>query len=65
MNHIFARVSDAAFSDNLVTKKTTKGYLFTLFRRPIDWRLTKQRSITKSSIETKLLALSYAAIKSI
>ena len=37
MNHIFVRASDAAFSDDPVTKKNTKGYLFTLFRGPIDW----------------------------
>ena len=40
-NYIFIRASDAAFSDNLVTKRSTEGYLFTLFRGLIDWRLIK------------------------
>src|SRR6266568_7244701 len=40
-NYIFARASDTAFSDNLVSRKSTKGYLFTLYRGLINWRLTK------------------------
>ena len=53
------------FSDNLVSKKSIEGYLFTLFRGLIDWRLTKQRSVTKLSIEAELLALLHIATKSI
>ena len=64
-NYIFARVSNAVFSDNLVSRKSTKGYLFTLYRGPIDWQLIKQKSVTKSSTEAELLALSHAATKSI
>ena len=64
-NHIFIRASDAAFGDNLVTKKSTEGYLFTLFGGPIDWQSTKQKSVTKSSTEAELLALSHAATESI
>jgi len=41
MNQIFARVSDASFRDNLVNRKSTEGYLFTLFRGLINWRSTK------------------------
>ena len=40
-NHIFARASDAAFGDNSVSRKSTEGYLFTLYREPIDWQSTK------------------------
>ena len=32
--HIFIRASDAAFGDNLVSRKSTEGYLFTLFGGP-------------------------------
>ncbi len=64
-NYIFTRASDAAFGDNLVSRKSTKGYLFTLYRGPIDWRLTKQKLVTKSSTEAELLALLHAATKSI
>ena len=56
-------MSDVAFNNNLVTKKSTKGYLFTLFRGLIDWQLTKQKSVTKLSIEVELLALLYTATK--
>ena len=48
-----------------MSKKSTKGYLFTLFRGPIDWQFIKQKSVIKSSTEAKLLALSHAATKSI
>jgi len=33
MNHIFARASNASFRDDSVSRKSTEGYLFTLFRR--------------------------------
>ena len=65
MNHIFARASDASFGDDPVSRKSTEGYLFTLFGGPIDWRSTKQKSVTKSSTEAELLALSHAATESI
>ena len=64
-NYIFARASDAAFGDNSVSRKSTEGYLFTLYGGPIDWRSTKQKSVTKSSTEAELLALSHAATESI
>ena len=63
MNYIFIRASNAVFGDDLVTRKSIEGYLFTLFRGPINWQLTKQKSVTKSSTEVELLALSHAAIK--
>ena len=40
-NYIFTRASNIAFSDNLVTRRSIEGYLFTLFRGLIDWQLTK------------------------
>jgi hypothetical protein len=52
---------DAAFADNPVIRYSIKGYLFKLFNGPIDWRLTKQKTVTIFSIEAELLALSYAA----
>ena len=65
MNQIFARASDASFGDDLVSRKSIEGYLFTLFGGPIDWRSMKQKSVTKSSTEVELLALSYVATESI
>ena len=63
-NHIFTRVSNTAFGNNLVNRKSIKGYLFSLFRGPINWQLTKQKLITKLSTEVELLALLYIATKS-
>ena len=54
-----------SFSDNLVTKKSIEGYLFTLFRGPVDWRSIKQKLVIKLSIEVEFLVLSYAATESI
>ena len=64
-NYIFARASNAAFGDNSVSRKSTEGYLFTLYEGPIDWQSTKQKSVTKSSTEAELLALLHAATESI
>jgi len=63
MNQIFVRASNALFRDNLVNRKSTEGYLFTLFRGPINWRSTKQKLVIKLSTEVELLALSHAATK--
>jgi len=65
MNQIFARASNILFGDDLVSRKSTEGYLFTLFRGPINWQSTKQKLVTKSSTEAELLALSHAATESI
>src|SRR6266571_8509541 len=62
-NYIFIRASNTAFSDNLVSRKSTKGYLFTLYGGLINWQLIKQKLVTKLSIEVELLALLYAATK--
>ena len=32
INHIFVRASDTSFKDNLVSRKSIEGYLFTLFK---------------------------------
>jgi hypothetical protein len=58
---LFYGASDAAFADDLVTPRSSQGYLFMLYGMPIDWRATLQRSVTKSTIEAELLALSTAA----
>ena len=63
MNYIFIRASNTVFNNNLVTKKSIEGYLFTLFRGLINWQLTKQRLVIKLSIKVELLALLYAATK--
>ena len=52
-----------SFKNNLVSRKSIKSYLFTLFRGLIDWCLTKQKSIIKLSTEAELLTLSHIATK--
>ena len=52
----FTCSSDAAFSDNQ-DRKSSDGYLFSLFGGPIDWRAGKQKTVTTSSTEAELLGL--------
>ncbi|KAF7573279.1 hypothetical protein PtrM4_081840 [Pyrenophora tritici-repentis] len=58
---IFFGAADASFADDLSTRRSSDGYLFKLFGMPIDWKATKQRSVTKSTTEAELYALSRAA----
>lgn len=52
--------SDASYADN-EDRKSTEGYTFTLFGGTIDWRCTKQRTVTTSTTEAELLSLSHCA----
>jgi hypothetical protein len=56
---VFYGASDAAFADD-PERKSSQGYLFSLYGLPIDWKATVQRSVTKSTTEAELLALSLA-----
>jgi hypothetical protein len=58
---LFISSSDASFADDTTTRKSTEGYLFQLFGGPIDWRCTKQKTVTTSTTEAELTALSHAA----
>jgi hypothetical protein len=53
--------TDAAFGDDIDTRKSTEGYLFKLFGGLIDWKSTRQKLVTKSSTEAELVALSHAS----
>jgi hypothetical protein len=61
----FQASSDAAFADDIKTRRSSEGYLFKLFGGPIDWRASKQRTVTTSTTEAELLALSSAAKEAI
>lgn len=52
--------SDAAFADT-EDRKSSEGYLFKLFGGAVDWRATKQKTVTTSTTEAELLAISNAA----
>lgn len=58
---VFQASSDASFADDLVTRRSSQGYVFQLFNGVIDWKATKQHTVTTSSTEAELLALSLAA----
>ena len=52
--------SDASFADDLRTRHSSQGYAFKLFGGLIDWRANKQKTVTLSSTEAELLAISQA-----
>jgi hypothetical protein len=54
---VFSCSSDAAFTDNS-DRKSSYGYVFKLYGGPITWKATKQQTVTTSSTEAELLALS-------
>jgi IS30 family transposase len=56
---VFMCASDAAYGDN-EDRKSTEGYLCKLFGGPIDWKASKQKTVTTSTTEAELLALSEA-----
>ena len=62
---IFFCASDAAFADDRETRKSTSGYLYKLFGGPADWHSMKQKTVTTSSTEAELLALTYATKETI
>lgn len=52
--------SDAAFADDPDNRRSTQGYVMSLFNGPIFWRASKQRSVVTSSTEAELVALTQA-----
>ncbi len=53
--------TDAAFADNVPDRHSTQGYIITLYGTPVAWRSAKQDTVTTSSTEAELLALTYCA----
>ena len=56
---IFAVASDAAYADDPITRRSTKGSIFQLFGGIIDWQSKKQAIVTTLTTEAELLALSH------
>lgn len=52
--------TDASFADNL-DRKSSQGLLIKLFGGAVEWRATKQKTVTTSTTEAELLALSIIA----
>src|SRR6266436_2742762 len=61
----FVCASDASFADNTLDRKSSQGYVLKLFGGPVAWRANKQDTVTTSSTEAELLALSQTAKESI
>ena len=53
----FLCASDASFADNK-DRKSSQGYIMTLFGGPVAWKASKQATVTTSSTEAELMALS-------
>ncbi|TPX13082.1 uncharacterized protein E0L32_006508 [Thyridium curvatum] len=49
--------TDASFGDDPETRKSSQGYLMKLFGSVVDWKAIKQNTVTTSSTEAELLAL--------
>ncbi|KAF5186325.1 Transposon ty1-gr2 gag-pol polyprotein, partial [Thalictrum thalictroides] len=56
---VFIAASDASFGDNVPGRTSSEAGLFKLFGGVIDYHAKKQRTVTTSSTESELLALSH------
>jgi hypothetical protein len=59
-NKTFIYASNALFAD-YKDQKSTKGYLYKLYGGLINWRASKQHTVTTSTTEVELLAILEAA----
>lgn len=57
----FKVASDASFADNTIDRKSSQAYAMKLFGGMIGWRANKQDTVTTSTTEAELLALSQTA----
>ena len=61
----FICASDASFADNTLDRKSSQGYIMKLFGGAVAWRANKQDTVTTSSTEAELLAISQTAKETI
>ena len=61
----FICASDASFADNTLDRKSSQGDIMLLFGGAIAWKANKQNTVTTSSTEAELLALSQTAKEAI
>jgi hypothetical protein len=57
----FIVYSDASFADNTIDRKSSQAYAMKLFGGLVGWRANKQDTVTTSTTEAELLALSQSA----
>lgn len=60
LGHEFFGASDASFADDKLTRRSSEGWMYYFLGGPIDWKAARQTTVTKSSTEAELLALSHA-----
>ena len=53
--------SDASYAEDLIDRKSTSGFVYKLFGDTISWSTKRQSTVSESSTEAELLALSYAS----
>lgn len=58
---VFTPWADASFANDEITRKSRTGAVLKLFGGPIMWKSTKQKTVTTSSTEAELTALSLLA----
>ena len=63
--HHLEVASDASFADNTLDRKSSQGYTIKLYDGLIAWRANKQDTVTTSTTEAELLALSQVAKEAI
>jgi hypothetical protein len=56
---VLKAASDASFADDPATRRSAQGYLIKLFNGLIAWQATRQKTVTTSTTEAELLALSH------
>ena len=54
----FEVASDASFADNTLDRKSSQAFAMKLFGGLVGWRANKQTTMTTSTTEAELLALS-------
>ncbi len=57
--------SDASFADDTFTRRSSQGYIVYLFGGPVIWKAKRQTTVTTSTTEAELLAVSETARETI
>ena len=60
---VFLESSNAFYDDDIYIRHSSQNYCFRLFNDMIDWKISKQKTVTINSIETELLTISNAIKK--
>ena len=63
--HLLTSFTDADFSGDSNDRRSTSGWIFRFNNSPISWDLKKQGLITRSSMESKLVASSFTSVEGV